>query len=284
MRIHDEMTVVVPVRNEERNLEACLACLARLGAFAHVVVVDSGSTDRSREIFDLAKADRNGWIWVDFQWNGKFPKKRNWILERHPWRTKWALFLDADELVTDAWLKEVDERLADGSLDAHDAYVCRYDNWFQGRMLKHGDVMQKTALLKIGKGAYERIEEDSWSSLDMEIHEHLVVEGSVGTIRAHLEHHDKRSLESYRLKHEEYAKWEANRYRMLVKDGKLRDGSLTRRQRLKYGLVLNSFFGFAYFCASYFMKGGFLDGKAGFIFARCKWKYFNRIRRLISAG
>ncbi len=276
--IGSEISIVVPVKDEERNLGACLK---QLETFKYVVVVDSGSSDNSRKIFECAKGVHADWEWVDFKWNGKFPKKRNWILRHHNWRTKWVLFLDADELMTDDWLKEVERRFADKSIDEHDAYVCRYNNWFSGRMLRHGDAMRKTALLKIGTGAYERIEEDSWSSLDMEIHEHLVVKGSVGEINARLEHHDNRSLENYRRKHEEYAKWEARRYGLLVKDGGLGKAPLTSRQKLKYKLILNPFFGFAYFCVSYFLKGGFLDGKAGFVFACGKWKYFSRIRQLI---
>ena len=69
------VTVVVPIKNEERNLGACLE---RLGRFAKVVVIDSGSTDASKEITLGASAD-----WVDFNWNGRFPKKRNWYLRNH---------------------------------------------------------------------------------------------------------------------------------------------------------------------------------------------------------
>ena len=41
-------------------------------------------------------------------------------------------------------------------------------------------------------------------------------------------------------------------------------------------------FGFAYFCVCYFLKRGFLDGKAGYVFARGKWRYFANIRRKIN--
>ena len=56
------VTVVVPIKNEERNLGACLE---RLGRFAKVVVIDSGSTDASKEITLRDSAD-----WVEFSWNG----------------------------------------------------------------------------------------------------------------------------------------------------------------------------------------------------------------------
>ena len=146
-----------------------------------------------------------------------------------------------------------------------------------GRMLRHGDVMRKTAILRLGTGEYEKIDEHGWSKLDMEIHEHLQVEGEIGVIKARLEYHDKRSLESYYKKHEEYVNWESNRYKALQGDF----SKLTDRQNTKYRLILKPWFGFAYFCACYFLKGGILDGKPGYVFARSKWKYFANIRRKI---
>lgn len=263
--LNELLTVVVPVKNEEANLAGCLENVRGL---RHVVVVDSGSTDRTREI--AAAAGREV---LDFVWNGHFPKKRNWVLRNYAFRTPWVLFLDADERLTPAFRDEVSRELA--SSDA-DAYICFYDNWFLGRMLRHGDTMRKTAILRVGAGEYERIDEDNWSALDMEIHEHLQVTGTIGTIRARLEHHDHRSLEAYRAKHEQYAAWEAARYRALKKGSGW--SALTRRQRLKYGLVTRWWFGLAYFLATYVGKLGFLDGKPGWVFACGKMRYFQLIR------
>ena len=75
MRTPLPITVVIPTRNEARNLAECLPRLAR---FAEVVVVDSGSTDGSREL-----AESLGARWVEFAWDGRFPKKRNWFLRQH---------------------------------------------------------------------------------------------------------------------------------------------------------------------------------------------------------
>ena len=182
--------------------------------------------------------------------------------------------MDADERMTDAWRQEAERVLSTTSCDA---LICFYDNWFMGRMLRHGDVMRKTAVLRVGAGAYERIDEHEWSNLDMEIHEHLQVDGAVGGIKARLEHHDKRSLASYYAKHEEYAKWECNRF-LALRHG---CGKLTRRQKIKYGLISRWWFGLAYFLVCYFFKCGFLDGRAGFVFARGKMKYFQNIHQKI---
>lgn len=260
------LTIIVPVKNEEWNLPGCLE---NVKAFRHVVVVDSGSTDRTLDI----AADYGREV-VQFKWNGEFPKKRNWILRNYKFKTPWVMFLDADERIAHSFCEELEKVLPTTSSNA---FICFYDNWFMGRMLRHGDVMRKTTILRLGSGEYERIDEHGWSHLDMEIHEHLQVKGEIGVIKARLEHHDKRNLESYYKKHEEYANWEANRYKALMGDY----SKLTRRQRIKYGLIRQWWFGMAYFCACYFLKGGFLDGSPGYVFARGKWGYFANIRRKI---
>lgn len=278
--LSDLLTIVIPIKNEEKNLPGCLACLH---AFPHVVLVDSGSTDTSRALFDAARQTaRQPWTWLDFAWDGKFPKKRNWTLRQFSFQTPWVLFLDADERLTDAWLAAAAVFLASPAADAADVVKCYYDNWFLGRLLRHGDPMQKSALARVGAAAYETVDEENWSSLDMEIHEQLLPKrpGAIAEIRARLEHHDHRSLESHRRKHEEYAKWEANRF-LQLKAHPERQALLTARQKRKYGNLDKSWFAAAYFVAAYVLKGGFLDGFAGLRFALFKAWYFSRVRRLI---
>lgn len=271
------LTVVVPTKNEAQNLPACLE---NVRGFTHVVVVDSGSTDVTVNI----AADRGREV-VGFIWDGRFPKKRNWLLRNYSFKTPWVMFLDADERMTEAFKEELATFLASKESARCDVIRCFYDNWFMGRMLRHGDVMQKTAILRVGAAEYERIEEDHWSDLDMEIHEHIIPrrEGAEHTIVARLEHHDKRSLESYFRKHEEYAKWEANRYRMLIaKYGTIANvPNLTARQRQKYANITKWWMAPAYFIVSYILKCGFLDGRAGYVFARSKMRYFCKIRKLL---
>ena len=181
-KINDILTIVLPVKNEEKNLPGCLD---NIRGFDNVILVDSGSTDKTLEIFEEAKESHPKWLTLQFNWNGKFPKKRNWVLRTHEFSTPWVMFLDADERITPEWIEEAETKLQAVD-DKVGAWICYYDNWFMGRMLKHGDVMHKTAILKIGAGEYEKIEENGWSALDMEIHEHLQVKGVIGTIKAHL--------------------------------------------------------------------------------------------------
>ena len=66
------ISVVIPVKNEEKNLPRSLDLLTE---FSEIIVVDSGSTDSTKEI-----AEKWGARFINFEWNGKFPKKRNWVL------------------------------------------------------------------------------------------------------------------------------------------------------------------------------------------------------------
>ena len=294
--LSDLLTVVIPVKNEEKNLPACLE---NVEDFRYVVLVDSGSTDRTLEIFkgirDQGLGIRDEWEIVDFKWDGKFPKKRNWALRNYKFKTPWVLFLDADERVTEAWKREAEALLSasedvsapvaeggdgTGGCGRYDVIKCYYDNWFMGKMLRHGDCMQKTAMVRVGAAEYEKIDEDHWSSFDMEIHEHLQPrrKDAEGEIRARMEHHDKRSFESHVAKHREYAKWEVNRYRQLMAHPE-RWEALSSRQKMKYRNLTKWWLAPAYFVVCYIRKLGFLDGYAGFRFALFKAWYFSLIRR-----
>lgn len=260
------VTVVIPTRNEEVNLPECLR---RLRRFERVVVVDSGSTDGTHAIAGAAGAEV-----VPFVWNGRFPKKRNWFLRRGGIRTPWVLFLDADEFVSDDFCDELARTLP---TTTHAGFWLRYTNWFLGRRLRHGEVNRKLALFRPGSGEYERIEEDHWSNLDMEVHEHPVLDGTVGEIASALDHRDDRGMEHWLRKHNEYSTWEARRLLGLRARGGLDDPSLTPRQRRKYRSIGRWWLPTAYFLDTYVRRGGFRDGSAGFAYAFAKACYFWQI-------
>lgn len=264
------VTVIIPVRNEEANLPQCLAALGR---FERVVVVDSNSTDRTVEI-----ATGNGAEVVQFTWDGRFPKKRNWALHNVPLASDWLLFLDADEVVSAAFC---DELAAVLPASPHAGFWLNYTNYFAGCELKHGVPQRKLALLRRGAGAYERIDEQGWSSLDMEVHEHPVLNGTTGEIAARIDHRDFRGLAKFLERHIDYAKWEAARHGELKREGLDKATHLTGRQRFKYRNLDSWWYAGFYFLFTYMVKLGVLDGGAGLLYARYKAWYFTTIRALI---
>ena len=270
-----DLTIAIPVRNEEQNLPGCLAAIGTDLA-KHVVIIDSGSTDRTQ---DIARA--HGVDVINFVWDGKFPKKRNWYLRNHTPATKWIMFLDADEFLTDEFKAELRDTLQSDNDNV--GYWLRYTIYFLGKENKGGYFLHKLALFQVGAGEYEKIDEDQWSKLDMEIHEHPVLDGKIGTIRSKIDHRDLRGVSYYVTKHNEYSSWEAARFLTLSTDTKL-----TQRwswmQRVKYSLMRTPWLGPLYFLGSFFLMGGFRDGKRGFGFAILKMAYFTQIYLKIREG
>jgi glycosyltransferase involved in cell wall biosynthesis len=264
------VTIVVPVKNEEAMLSACLSRLTR---FSEVVVVDSGSSDRTQRI-----AHEFGARVLEFRWDGRYPKKRNWVLLNHQLANPWVLFLDADELVTDEFCEAVCSAIRS---DSFDGYWLHYTNYFLGHRLWHGIPQRKLALFKVGSGLYERIEEDNWSTLDMEVHEHPIIRGPVGQIIARIDHRDDRGLLRFIDRHRDYAQWESKRASALEADLAGSASSLTARQRFKYRRLRSWWFPYFYFCAQYFLKLGVLDGHAGLQYALYKFWYFSTVRLLL---
>ncbi|MGA0556493.1 glycosyltransferase family 2 protein [Larkinella sp. VNQ87] len=263
-----DLTIAIPVRNEEHNLPKCLEAIGPDLA-RQVVIIDSGSTDQTTSI-----AKSYGAEVVDFVWNGKFPKKRNWFLRNHTPTTKWVMFLDADEFLTPEFKSELRETLKRDSDFV--GYWLRYTIYFLGKQNKGGYFLHKLALFQVGAGEYERIDEEQWSKLDMEIHEHPVLNGKVGTIRSKIDHQDLRGVSYYVTKHNEYSSWEAARFLKLANDR-----SQTERwswmQRIKYGMMRTPWLGPLYFLGSFFLMGGFRDGTRGFSFGILKMAYFIQI-------
>ncbi|MEO6731469.1 MAG: glycosyltransferase family 2 protein [Ferruginibacter sp.] len=262
-----DLTIAIPVRNEGRNLPGCLAAIGNNLA-KQIVIIDSGSTDRTQQIAKDFGADV-----VNFKWDGKFPKKRNWFLRSYPLTTKWVLFIDADEYLTESFKNELREcLLSDDKL----GYWLSYTIYFLGKQLKGGYPLRKLALFQVGAGEYERIDEDEWSKLDMEVHEHPILNGEIGVIRSKIDHQDFRGVSHYVIKHNEYASWEAGRFLKMSGDPEIAS-KWTWKQRLKYRLMGSVLIGPAYFCGSFFLLGGFRDGARGWAFAVLKMSYFTQV-------
>jgi len=261
------ITVIIPVLNEAKNLRRCLE---RLSSFEQVIVVDSNSKDGTQEI-----AVSMGVELYQFHWNGKYPKKRSWALQTLPIRNEWVLLIDADELLTESFVEEVSRKI---NSSVNQGYWLNYQTYFMNKKLRFGDKLKKLALFKYSKGAFEVIEEESWSKLDMEVHENFNVEGQTGTIRSKIIHKDFISLNQYIAKHNQYSEWESN-YFINMKKKPLKNW--TTRQHLKYFFLNLGCLPQVFFMGSYILKLGFLDGAAGYYFAKYKAFYFFQIQTKI---
>lgn len=260
------LTIIVPVKNEALNLPGCLQSLP---PSVPVLVVDSGSADATLEIARGAGAET-----IVFDWDGAFPKKRNWVLQTYRFNTDWVLFLDADERLTPRFVERLGPALSRTDVSG---YWLRYNNYFMGKCLRHGVPQRKLALFRVGAGYYERTGDEGWAALDIEVHEHPILQGSTSEITTPIEHHDQRSLHEFIARHNEYSTWEARRYLALLNDQEALH-RLTFRQRVKYRLLESRWLAPLYFFYTFIIKAGFLDGKRGFVYATLKFEYFFHIR------
>ncbi len=118
-----------------------------------------------------------------------------------------------------------------------------------------------------------RMGEQTKSMADMEVHEHVVVNGKVGYLRGAIKHENFNDLDRYIQKHNEYSNWDAALfYKGQISDLKpnLFGNQAQRRRWLKKWFLTFPLSEFIFFIYLYFFKLGFLDGKPGFMHAMYK--------------
>lgn len=260
------ISILIPVRNEERNLQRCLSPLKDWAN--EVVVVDSHSTDGT-----VSLAEAAGATVLQFDYAGGWPKKRQWALDTHPWRNEWILLLDADEILTDAIKAEIATAIQNPH---YVGYWIRFQIVFLGRMLRYGDTaLWKLFLFRRKRGQFEkRLEQQDTSMADIEIHEHVAVEGPVGRLTNPVRHENWNSLYRYIEKHNEYSNWEAHVF-LHGSDGahqpSLWGNQAQRRRWLKRKAMMFPGTPLWRFLYIYVFRLGFLDGRQGFIYAMFKF-------------
>jgi glycosyltransferase involved in cell wall biosynthesis len=267
------VSVIIPAKNEESNLPACLESLSRAD---EIFVVDSQSTDRS-----IAIAEQFGAQVVQFEFNGRWPKKKNWALENLPCRNQWVLIVDCDERITDELWDEIAEKIQSTE---HTGYYLNRRIYFLGQWLRHGGKYPdwNLRLFQHDKGRYENLNtEDIQNTGDNEVHEHVVLEGSVGYLKADMLHIDFRDMFQWIARHNRYSNWESQVYLNTITGkgeggtigGNLFGNDVQRKRFLKQIWVHLPFKPLLRFILVYLIRFGFLDGKAGYIYARLISQY-----------
>jgi glycosyltransferase involved in cell wall biosynthesis len=275
------ITVLLAVKNEAVNLPRCLGAL---GLAMRVIVLDSYSTDGSAEI-----ALAHGAELVQFDYRGGYPKKRQWALDHLTFDTPWVLLLDADEVVPDALWLEIAKSIVHP--DGKDAYLIKKGFHFLGRRFRYGGFSHAAVLLfRHGAARFEQLFEDTSDSLDMEIHERVLVQGSIGKFKTPLIHEDFKGLEAYITRHNKYSTWEARvRYRFITSgcygedtiEPRLLGNSQERRRLLKALVLRLPFEQHLWFLYHYIVCLGFLEGRPGLIACQIRASYIAQTRAKI---
>ena len=246
------LSIVIITQNEEANIGRTLASVQPLVADGkgEIVVVDSGSTDRTVEIARSHSAK----VFIE-EWQG-FAAQKNSAIDRAA--GDWILSLDADEEVEPELAREIVALLFTGkTAPVASGFWIRRKNEFLGRWIKHGGFWPdpKMRLFRRGSAKFE----------DRAVHEDArLAEGKSGELSGALLHHSYPTLSDY-LDH-------MNRYSALGAE------MVAARSPVRFSafnIVLRPAATFIY---NYFLRLGFLDGREGLLLhlyhsVYVSWKY-----------
>ena len=257
------VSILIPIKNEAANLPRCLASVAWAD---EIFVVDSQSTDGSQVI-----AQGHGAKVVQFEFNGIWPKKKNWALENLPFRHEWVFILDADEVMLPGAEAEFRAIVSDAN-HALAGYWINRRFMFMGKWLRHAYYPNwNLRLFKHRLGRHEKLTDVDTQSGDNEVHEHVVVQGETARLRCEMDHYAFPSVAVFVEKHNRYSNWEArvalDRY-LHAGARHLQKGDIGFRRKLKQWSQMLPFRGLQRFLYVYVVQCGFLDGREGFYFAR----------------
>lgn len=267
------VSVLIPAKNEEENLVACLESVARAN---EVFVVDSQSDDET-----CAIAERYGAQVVQFHFNGRWPKKKNWALDNLPFSNEWVLIVDCDERITPELWDEIAIAIQN---QQYSGYYLNRRIFFLGTWLRHGGRYPdwNLRLFRHAKGRYENLKtEEIRNTGDNEVHEHVVLDGPVGYLKHDMLHEDYRDMYQWLARHNRYSNWEARVYLNLLTGmgeqdtigANLLGDAVQRKRFLKKIWVRLPFKPFLRFILVYILQRGFLDGFAGYTYARLISQY-----------
>jgi len=251
------VAVVILTLNEEENLAQALESVA---AWAdEVFVLDSFSSDRTIEI-----AERHGCKTFQHRFED-YGNQRNHAISNLPIESEWILFLDADEWVTEDLKQEITERI--GADPEENGFFLKRRLIWMGKWMRRG--YYPTWILRLFRRAKGRCEERA-------VNEHLIVDGKVGYLKNDFIHEDRKGIDDWIAKHNRYATreaWELIRRERAGGDEVIEAqffGSQAERKRWLRHRVWNHLppvtRPFFYFFYRYFLLGGFLDGRAAFVY------------------
>jgi glycosyltransferase involved in cell wall biosynthesis len=246
------ISALILTLDEEINLPRCLASL---DGCRDIVVLDSGSVDRTCEIARTAGARVVGRCFDDYA------GQRNFGLHEIDYRHEWVLMLDADEVLTSELRAEVTGFVAAPPAAAVAAMVRRRD-WFDGRWLQRASGYPTW---------FPRLFRPDRVHVKRAVNERYVFRGECVKLNGHLLHYPfAKGLSAWVDKHNRYSTAEAalleQQVRKLAVQDVLADDPLRRRSAHKalfYRLPARPVWTFL---GLYLLRGGWLDAGSGFRF------------------
>lgn len=280
-----DLAVVILAYNEERHIGRAIASVRDIAR--DIVVVDSGSTDRTVEIAKSLGAKVLGHPFVNYA------QQFQWAMENCGVSAEWFMRLDADEVIGPDLAAEIERKLDTLPPDVSGVNLKRR-HIFMGKWIRHGG-RYPLVLLRIWRQGKARIEQ-RWMDEHM-----LLTEGRSVTFDGAFSDINLHDLTYFTSKHNQYATREAIDILYQKYDLGQRDAAPTSAQAKLKRLIKEEFYNrspfqtgpIAYFIYRYFFQFGFLDGKEGLVyhFLQGYWyrflvssKVFEYERELRAAG
>jgi len=266
------ISAVIPTYNEEKHIGRCIESLAPF--VQDIFIIDSFSTDRTKQIAEALGANV-----LEVAWENNYAKKYNWGLQHAPITTEWVLRMDADEYV----LPELRDEII-SKLDAMDSAVTgiylKRRVLFLGKWIRHGG-SYPIWLLRIWRHT-KGFCENRWMDEHIQITEgtamyleHDFVDDNLNSLefwsQKHIVFAIKEAIDLLNIKYGFLGKSDTAHIKMYSQDSKKRWFKETVYAHLP--LFIRPCLFFVY---RYFLRLGFLDGKAGLIrhFLQSFWYRF----------
>ncbi len=251
--INMPVSALIITLNEELNIARCISSL---NWCADIVVLDAHSTDKTAEIAESFGAR------VFLRPFDDYASQRNFGLNKIEYKNPWVLMVDADEVVPQKLVEELEIELANTSNNIC-LYRLRRKDFFFGRWIKRssGYPTWFGRLVRVGRVRVERA-----------INEEYITDGDILLLQSHLYHYPfNKGISAWIEKHNRYSTLEAELLsRRSQSDIRWSDLFSTdpanRRRTLKMLIYKLPGRPMIIFLALYIFRGGFLDGRAGLIF------------------
>ncbi|MDR0305748.1 MAG: glycosyltransferase family 2 protein [Chitinispirillales bacterium] len=226
------LSVIIITKNEEKNIARCLNSVELWAD--EIIVVDSGSADLTEEICKRYPQVRFSYN----PWGGFGPQKKHALSLAS---SQWILSLDADEVIPPELAREIKTVIADSNFNG---YKIQRKNFYRSQWIRHCGWWPEWKLRLFRR--------ESGCITNSLVHESVEVKGTVGRLKHPFEHYSYNSVSDFTVKMDLFSSLGAQNMR--------RNGRRTSTADACFRAIWA-------FCRIYFLKLGFLDGRAGLIIA-----------------
>jgi glycosyltransferase involved in cell wall biosynthesis len=249
--VEPRLTGLVITKNEEPRIEACLRALSFCD---EIVVIDSSSTDKTPELVRAAGArlvDRPFTSFADLKEEGRAMARGRWVLN-----------VDADEIVSEELAHQIRDVVARDD-DPCAAYAIPYKNFFRSVWVRHAGYYPDPHVRLFLR------ERAKWDP-SQPTHARVLIDGKIGMLGGHIEHHSFSSIQDFVQKSSRYAASFAE---------------FKHSQGRRAGFFTIAVHTIGRFFRAFVLQGGFMDGTLGLTIAGLQaYEVFQKYARLWERG